>query len=236
MINVNPFDSPEVKSQILESSGISPAAEDADYEELEPFEDKPDLSEFQGIISGTPAIPKAGAIRTVIKDSSALLKESQEAKSEQLNLALSDVMTKYNQSFGLDLHIDFNSLSRTLVAISDTKKQEILQLYVSKIFRGIRPLILLNMISKLTLALDVILAPENLLNKNELSLTDLFLGVDTILGYIQKLEDMKDSILIDQEDLNLKRIAQENDMTYSEGDEEMIADFMALFKKDNGIK
>ena len=235
MINVNPFDSPEVRSQILASSGIKPATEDADYEELDPLEDKPDLSEFQGIISGAPAIPKAGTIRTIIKDSSALLKESQEAKSEQLNLALSDVMTKYNQSFGLDLHIDFNSLSRTLVACADTKQNLILQNYVSKIFRSVRPLILLNMISKLTLALDVILSPENLLNKSELSLTDLFLSVDMILGYIQKLEDMKDSILIDQEDLNLKRIAQENDMTYSESDEQLVADFMALFKKDNGL-
>lgn len=233
MININPFDSPEVREQILKSSGYTPP-EDVDYQDLGE-EEKPDLSGFQGIISGVPSIPKAGSVKTIIKDTSALLKESQEAKAEGLNLALSDVMTKYNQEFGLDLHIDFGSLSRTLVACADTKKQETLQLYVSKIFRGIRPLILLNMISKLTLALDVILAPENLLNKNELSLTDLFVGVDTILGYIQKLEDMKDSILIDQEDLNLKRIAQENDMTYSESDEEMIADFMALFKKDNEI-
>ena len=232
MININPFDSPEVREQILKSSGYTPT-EDIDYQDL--GEEKPDLSEFQGIISGVPSIPKAGTVRTIIKDTGALLKETQEAKAEGLNIALSDVMTKYNQSFGLDLHIDFNSLSRTLVACSDTRQQVILQNYVSKIFRGIRPLILLNMISKLTLALDVILAPENLLNKNELSLTDLFLATDQILNYIQKLEDMKESILIDQEDLNLKRIAQENDMAYSESDEQLVADFMALFKKDNGI-
>lgn len=234
MININPFDSPEVREQILKSSGYNPPKDVEDIEVLEEVEN-PDLSEFKGIISGVPSIPKAGSVRTLIKDTGALLKETQEAKAEGLNMALSDVMTKYNQEFGLDLHIDFGSLSRTLVACADTKKQETLQLYVSKIFRGIRPLILLNMISKLTLALDVILAPENLLNKNELSLTDLFVGVDTILGYIQKLEDMKDSILIDQEDLNLKRIAQENNMDYSESDEQMISDFIALFKKDNGI-
>ena len=114
-------------------------------------------------------------VKTIIKDAGALLKDNQEAKSQQMNLALSDVMTKYNKEYGLDLHVDFNSLSKTLVACADTKKQKILQLYVSKIFRGIRPLILLNMISKLTLSLDVLLSPDKLLNPNELSLTDLFL-------------------------------------------------------------
>lgn len=230
MINVNPFDSPEVREQILKSSGYTaPKEEEVECEDV-------DLSDFKNIISNTPSIPKSGAVKTIIKDSGALLKESQEAKAEGLNMALSDVMTKYNEEFGLDLHIDFGSLSRTLVACADTKQVTILQNYVSKIFRGIRPLILLQMISKLTLALDVILAPENLLNKNELSLTDIFVACDTILGYIQKIEDMKDSILIDQEDLNLKRIAQENDMTYSDSDEQLVSDFIALFKKDNGIK
>lgn len=231
MININPFDSPEVKEQILKSSGYDISSQSTEDIELE----SPDLSEFQGIIESVPTIPKSGAVKTIIKDTGALLKESQEAKANSLNLALSDVMTKYNQEFGLDLHIDFGSLSRTLIAISDTKKQETLQLYVSKIFRGIRPLILLQMISKLTLALDVLLAPENLLNKNELSLTDLFLATDQILNYIQKLEEMKESILIDHEDLNLKRIAQETGMSYSEGDEELVEDFLKLFKKDNGL-
>lgn len=236
MLDVNPFDSPEVREQILRNSGYTQPS-DVDYEELEPKgeSESTELTDFKNIISGAPAIPGGSAIKRVIKDASALLKETQEEKANNLNLALSDVMTKYNQEFGLDLNIDFSSLSRTLVAISDTKKQETLQLYVSKIFRGIRPLILLQMISKLTLALDVLLAPENLLNKNELSLTDLFLATSQILDYIQKLEEMKDSILIEHEDVNLKRIAQENNLTLSEGDEEMISDFLRLFKKDNGI-
>lgn len=229
MININPFDSPEVKEQILKSSGyVTPPQDDG-------IEEQPDLSEFQGIISSVPAIPKSGTVQTIIKDTGALLKESQEAKANSLNIALSDVITKYNKEFGLDLHIDFGSLSRTLVAISDTKKQETLQLYVSKIFRGIRPLILLQMISKLTLALDVLLAPENLLNKNELSLTDLFIATSQILDYIQKLEEMKDSILIDQEDLNLKKIAQDSGMTYNGEDEELVSNFMKLFQRDNGM-
>lgn len=92
------------------------------------------------------------------------------------------------------------------------------------------------MISKLTLALDVLLSPDKLLNPNELSLTDLFLATDQILNYIEKLENMKNEILIDQEDLNLKQIAEENNVEYSDSDEEMVSNFMALFKKDNGIE
>lgn len=176
MLSVNPFNDPETKKQILGDAGVTPI--DEDYEIYDPSEDQPkDLSDFQNIISSAPIIPKAtaGAVKTVIRDAGALLKDSQEAKAQQMNLALSDVMTKYNQEYGLDLHVDFGSLSRTLVACADTKQQQVLQLYVSKIFRGIRPLILLNMISKLTLALDVLLSPDKLLNPNELSLTDLFL-------------------------------------------------------------
>ena len=233
MLSINPFGSEEAKRQILGDAGVTPV--DENYEIPDPDND---LSDFQNIISSTPVIPKAtgNAVKTIIKDAGALLKDNQEAKSQQMNLALSDVMTKYNKEYGLDLHVDFNSLSKTLVACADTKKQKILQLYVSKIFRGIRPLILLNMISKLTLALDVLLSPDKLLNPNELSLTDLFLATDQILNYIEKLENMKNEILIDQEDLNLKQIAEENNVEYSDSDEEMVSNFMALFKKDNGIE
>lgn len=91
------------------------------------------------------------------------------------------------------------------------------------------------MISKLTLALDVLLSPDKLLNPNELSLTDLFLATDQILNYIEKLENMKNEILIDQEDLNLKQIAEENNLEYSDSDEQLVNNFIALFKKDNGI-
>lgn len=229
MLEVNPFGDPEVKKTILEESGYTPKENDTYNEEKE------DLSEFQNIISSAPVIPKSGAVQRVIKDASAVLKDTQEAKANQLNLALSDVMTKYNQEFGLDLHIDFSSLSRTLINCADSKSQEVLQLYVSKLFRGLRPLIILNCISKLSLALDNILDPNKLLNEQELSLTDRFIAVDQIMSYIQKLEEMKDEILIPNEDLNLKRIAQENNIEYSEEDEKIVSDFLKLFKKDNGL-
>ncbi len=62
------------------------------------------------------------------------------------------------------------------------------------------------------------------------------MATDQILNYIEKLENMKDEILIDQEDLNLKQIAEENNLEYSDSDEELVNNFMALFKKDNGIE
>ena len=62
------------------------------------------------------------------------------------------------------------------------------------------------------------------------------MATDQILNYIEKLENMKNEILIDQEDLNLKQIAEENNVEYSDSDEEMVSNFMALFKKANGIE
>lgn len=62
------------------------------------------------------------------------------------------------------------------------------------------------------------------------------MATDQILNYIEKLENMKNEILIDQEDLNLKQIAEENNVEYSDSDKEMVSNFMALFKKDNGIE
>ena len=61
------------------------------------------------------------------------------------------------------------------------------------------------------------------------------MATDQILNYIEKLENMKNEILIDQEDLNLKQIAEENNLEYSDSDEQLVNNFMALFKKDNGI-
>ena len=225
MLSVNPFSDPETKKQILEESGITP------------YTDDDDLSDFQNIISSTPVIPKGpgNTVKTIIKDASALLKDNNEAKAQQMSLALSDVMTKYNQEYGLDLHVDFSNVSKTLVACADERNSKILTLFMSKVVRSLRPILILNMISKLALALDVLLSPEKLLNPSELSLTDLFLATDQILNYIQKLESLKDEIMIPNEGLELKRLAEENGLEYKDGDEEMIETFMSLFKKENGL-
>lgn len=232
MLNVNPFGSKEVKEKILEESGVIPS-EDASYEiEYE------DVSDFKNIISNTPIMPKSSenSLKTIIKDAGAVLKDTQEAKVQQMNTALSDMMTKYNKDFGLDLHVDFNNFTKTLVACADSRNQKVLELFVSKVVRSIRPILILGMISKLALALDVLLSPDKLLNPNELSLTDLFLATDQILNYISKLEELKGELMIENEDLELRKLAEENGLEYKDTDEELINNFISLFKKDNGIK
>ena len=82
------------------------------------------------------------------------------------------------------------------------------------------------------MALEVLLSPEKLLNPNELSLPDLFLATSQILDYIGRLEELKDSIVVENSDLELKKIAEENNLEYEEQDEEMVRNFMELFKKE----
>lgn len=230
----NIFDDPEVKKQILEESGVRPKEED--YEILEPETiqpGSPSLDNFSSIIDKAPKIPGGTAIKTIIQDASALVKDDQRAKEAEMNTALSNIFTQYNKEYGLDLKIDFSNFSRTLIACSDERSRRVLEIYVSQIFSTIRPLIILNLISKLSMALDIILSPEKLLNSNELSLTDTFVACDTILNYIQKLEELKDSIIVNNGDLELKKIAEDNGVEYQEEDEKLVRDFMELFKKDN---
>jgi hypothetical protein len=104
---------------------------------------------------------------------------------------------------------------------------------MSRCVRSIRPILILNLITKLSMALDVILSPDKLLNPNELSLPDLFLAADQILNYIGKLEDLKGELLVDNEGLELKKIAEESNIEYQEQDEELVKNFMELFKKEN---
>ena len=73
------------------------------------------------------------------------------------------------------------------------------------------------------------------LNLYKMLQSNWYLATDQILNYIEKLENMKNEILIDQEDLNLKQIAEENNLEYSDSDEQLVNNFIALFKKDNGI-
>ena len=225
----NIFDDPEVKRQILEDQGIKPAEED--YEIVEPEED---LSSFQGIINSAPKIPGGGIIKNIIKDASALVKDDNKAKEEAMNNALSEVFTQYNKEYGLDLQANLNeSFSSLLVKCSNERSRRILEIYVSNIFKTLRPLLLTKMIANLSLAIEVLTDPKNLLNRNEFSLPDVFLACNQILEYIKSLEELRDSVEIDNGDLELKKIAEENNMEYQDQDEELVKNFMDLFKKEN---
>lgn len=230
MLSVNPFSDPSIKKQILEDSGVSV---DPNIEIEEPV----DFSDFQNIIDTTPVIPgKADkALKTIIHDASLVVKNSNEERANAMSQALSDVMSQYNEKYGLSLNYDFRNVANTIVLCSSEKNTKVLELYVSRICKTIRPILILGMISKLSLALETLLAPENLLDKSQLSLTDLFIATDSILGYISKLEEIMSSITIQNEDLELKRLAEESGMEYKEEDQELVEKFMSIFKKENGI-
>lgn len=226
---INPFSDDSFKKQLLEEQGLSEGGDD--YEVLPPEDSEKVV--FGNIISSAPKIPSG--VKNVILDASALAKSDKEKKAQELNLALNDVFTKYNKEYGTDLQIDFSSLSRTLVNVSDPKSRRTLELYLSEVFQSVRPVLILTMISKLSLAIDYILDPERMFG-GELQLTDVWVSVEKILQFIQQLEDMKDQILIERADLELKKLGDGESLSGNEiENSEVIQDFMKLFKRDNGL-
>lgn len=210
------FSSDSFKKQVLESEGI-------DCEE----------DDFKSLIQSAPQIPKG--VKNIIQDASILSRNDKEQRAQELNMSLNQVMTKYNKEYGLDLNIDFSSMSRTLVAISDPKDRRTLELYLSEIFQSIRPVLILQMISKLSLAIDYVMDPQRMFS-GELQLSDIWICIEKILQYIQQLEDMKNDILIKGADLELKKLGdqKEHEDTSIENSD-VVKDFMKMFKKDNGL-
>ena len=88
------------------------------------------------------------------------------------------------------------------------------------------------------LVMDYCLKPENLLNPNQFTSSDIILIVGKLMEYSQQLGDMMDQLTIKDSDKLLKKIAEENDNTdmESEDSKNMVRNFMDLFKKDSGIK
>lgn len=230
MNTINPFSDDSFKKQLLEEQGLS---EDGNDYEILPPEDNEKVV-FGNIISAAPKIPSG--VKNVILDASALAKSDKEQKAQELNLALNDVFTRYNKEYGTNLQIDFSSLSRTLVNVSDPKSRRTLELYLSEVFQSVRPVLILTMISKLSLAIDYILDPERMFG-GELQLTDIWVSVEKILQFVQQLEDMKDQILIERADLELKKLGDGESLSGNElENNEVVQDFMKLFKKDNGLE
>ena len=210
------FSSDSFKKQVLESEGIN-CEED----------------NFKSLIQSAPQIPKG--VKNIIQDASILSRNDKEQRAQELNMSLNQVMTKYNKEYGLDLNIDFSSMSRTLVAISDPKDRRTLELYLSEIFQSIRPMLILQMISKLSLAIDYVMDPQRMFS-GELQLSDIWICIEKILQYIQQLEDMKNDILIKGADLELKKLGDQKEREdTSIENSDVVKDFMKMFKKDNGL-
>ena len=229
------FNSDEFKKQVLESEGLKPSESGDSYELIEDPH-----KEFQDLISKAPVIPSTSkGVKNIIHDASALAKMGNQEKADSINASLCRVITDYNKKYGTSLDLDFNDISKTIVNVSDPRKTRILELYLSQVFQSIRPVIYLQMLSKLALLIDYVLDPQRLTD-GSLTYSDQFICVEKILGYIQLIESLKDEILIKGADLELQKLGEEEQdelkSGMSEDDREMVEEFMKLFKKDKGIK
>ena len=170
---VNPFSDPEFKKQILGKEGRA-VDDPGDYEILQPEEDV--SKNLKNIIGSAPVLPKTA--RNIIMDASAIASNQKEQKALELTHKLNEVFTSYNKEYNIDLHVDFGSLSNTLVNVANPKSRHILELYVSEVFQSIRPILILNMISKLCLCIDYILDPMRLFDSSQMTLQDSFIAVN----------------------------------------------------------
>jgi hypothetical protein len=129
-------------------------------------------------------------------------------------------------------------MSQTLIDVSNPEKRQILELYVSEVFKSLKPIMLLHLINRLTLALDYVLAPERLLDSNQLSIPDMFLVIEKLQSYIMNLTEILDSTaVVKDSDKILKKLAEENDNEELKSAEskKMIDNFMNLFKQEKGL-
>lgn len=229
--SVNPFDNEEIKQQILKKEGR------IEIEEAEVLGDEDTSPEsLKSMITAAPTLPKSA--KNIIMDANAMSLAEKDKKNEELTQAIESVFTKYNEEYGLELSVDTRNLSQALVDVGDPKKRQILELYLSETFKSIKPILLLNLMQKLMLVMDYCLKPENLLNPNQFTSSDIILIVGKLMEYSQQLGDMMDQLTIKDSDKLLKKMAEENDNTdmESEDSKNMVRNFMDLFKKDSGIK
>ena len=139
---INPFSDPEFKKSILGKEGKK-AKTSSDFSDIEIIQPDSETSkDLRSMITSAPQLPKSA--KNIILDASALSLSEKEAKAAEMNLALNDVFTQYNKTYGTDLQIDFSNLSNTLVNVSDPKTRQTLELYVSEVFKSIRPVLLLH--------------------------------------------------------------------------------------------
>lgn len=90
---------------------------------------------------------------------------------------------------------------------------------------------------KLALAIDYILQPENLFSQ-QMSIQDIYIVCEKLLQFVDQLDSLKGEVQIAGADLELKKLAEENDGSgvdlSSKESQEAIDSFMKLFNKDLG--
>ena len=236
--SANPFDDPEFRKEMLASEGVqlggsSKDNEISDVEYLNKIDEDSNES-LKSIISSAPTIPKTA--KNLILDASAIAKNNKEVKAQEMTRALSQVFTEYNKEYGLSLEVDFSNLSKTLVNCADPKTRKTLELYTSELFRSMKPILLIHLINKLSIAVDYVLQPEIMMSE-QFSASDIFLMVEKLMQFIQNLDEILDQAAIKDSDKLLKKLAEENNDESLNSDEskEAINQFLDLFKKDKGI-
>lgn len=229
MINNDPFDDPDLRKQILQEEGIDGNLPDLGGDDYEV------VSDLQSMISSAPKIP--GRAKNTILDANSISKNQRTEMSERMNYALTEVLSKYNKTYGTDLSINISNLSETLIDVSDPKKREVLELYVSETMKSIKPILLLQILGKLTVAIEYVLDPQRMFDPNSFSAADMFLVIDKLMSYCAQLDELVKEASIKDSDKILKRIAEEqgdSDIS-SETSKQAVENFMSLFRKDSGI-
>ena len=221
----NPFNDPKVKKQLLKDEGV---------EEPEVIEEE---SFIKDMLASAPQLPQSA--KNIILDSNAILKADKDAKAKEFNLALNSIISDYNEKYGTNISLDLDSISTSLVAVSDPDKRKVLELYVSEVFKSVKPLLLMHILNRLVLCLDYVLSPSRLLDGNNgLSLPDMFLVIEKLISYSASLEELVKETSTPDSDAILKKLADEkNDSTLNSPEsKEAVESFMRLFKKDAGIE
>lgn len=227
---INPFADPEFKKELLQKEGkISTQGDyidDAVVEEMDP-------GELKSIVTGAPILPTTA--KNMILDASAIAKNQTDLKVREMENSLNQVLSNYNKEYGLDLHLNLQDLSKSLVLVSDDRSRRILELYVSKLYKSIKPILYLHLIQKLSLTIDWVLDPQRLFGNEGLSTADYFIVVEKLIQYIDQLSQLKSEIEISGDSLELKKIAEdETDVDLGDPDaQKTIDEFMKLFRKEN---
>ena len=221
------FNDQEFKDQILKDEGLS----ETNFSDAEIIDDNFDL---KSLVKNAPQVPKTA--KNIIMDASAIAKNERDRVSKEMNLAINSVFSQYNQKYGLELNLNLNSLSETLINVSTPEKRKLLELYVSEVFKSVKPILLLHMLQRLVILMDYVLQPQNLMDTSQLSLPDQFLIVEKIQSWIVSLTDIIDSdAVIKDSDAVLKKLAEENNDETLDNEEsrKAVESFMELFRKES---
>lgn len=223
---INPFQDDEIKNIILEREGKK---DPDDYELLDN-----NNSDLKSIISGKPIIPNKAA-KNLFMDASALAKSEKSQKAGEITQALNSVFTKYNETYGLDLSLDFNNLANTLVSVSDEKNQAILQNYLSLTFRSFKSVMVLHLLNRVVLAIDYITDPSRMLSQ-EFTPQDQVVLTERLIGMIAQIDELKKDIVIEGDIQTLKKLSEDEDTGASNIDDletrEVVEGFMKLFSNE----